>query len=338
MKWLIEGLITDRRATTLLALLALGVCGKASANCYVYKESDTIAASATLTVNGVALGRAVSPWLQATRDTDYFAACTLGSSFTEARITGVQTPVGTYTEGGEVYGVYETGILGLGMVFAMRDEDNSLYPRYIPIRSTETKVAFSDWFNPDVRIRYIRTGDIPQGTFGTNDFRFAAGSITNGTPPVPAVFNIKGVTLTTRHRPLCRPEATHVRMASIPVTDFDGQYSGSRSRPFQVFLDCEAGVGNVKYVLEQTDLSPVVDRERGIVAVSGGATGVGLQMLEQSNGRPIPLDDVRDFGNSPRAGRISKQFFARYVQTAEKAEDVVLGQANAAIRIAMEYP
>lgn len=177
MKWLIEDLIADRRATALLALLALGVCGKASANCYVDKESDTIAASATLTVNGVTLGRPVSPWLQATRDTDYFASCTMGSNFAEARITGVQTPVGTYTEGGEVYGVYETGILGLGMVFAMRDEDESLYPKYIPIRSTQTSVRFVSWFNPDVRIRYIRTGEIPQGDFTTNDFRFAAGEL-----------------------------------------------------------------------------------------------------------------------------------------------------------------
>ncbi|MHC1658344.1 fimbrial protein [Stenotrophomonas riyadhensis] len=146
--------------------------------------------------------------------------------------------------------------------------------------------------------------------------------------------------MTTIHRPLCRPLPAKVRMGSVPVTDFsNGQYSGSRERAFQLSLDCDAGVGDVRFVLEPTAESPAVDIERGIVGVSGGATGVGLQVLEGDKGStPLALEKSHLFGSTVQPGLLSRRFLARYVQTVKDRRNIQVGKADASIRIVMDYP
>jgi len=293
--------------------------------------------SATLTVNGVANGRPVSSWQPEYTDDRYIAGCTDGGT---AYFYATRAEVGTYTEGDSKYSVFPTGVDGLGIIIGVRSrDDGGNFQPLSTVRAAQVRFR-QQWMFPQVRVRFIRTGEIAVGTHEMDPFEFADVLYSDTTTVKATVqYSLTGATITAQHRPLCRPAPVPVRMGSVPVTDFKGQFSGGRERPFQIFLDCEAGVGDVNFYLEPTDSSPAVDVARGIVAVSGGAAGVGLQVLDGESGvSPVALEKVYPFGTSTGAGRIGRPFRARYVQTAASAKDIQPGKADASIRIVMDYP
>ena len=324
-------------AGTAGAFLFFGVCGQAWARCDRFNDSSSAVNAVSLTVNGVVNGRPVSSWQSEYTDDRYIAGCTDGGT---AYFYAAPSEVAAYTEGGFTYSVYPTGVDGLGMIIGVRSRDDGGHFQPIWTGRT-TQIAFrQQWMFPQVRVRFIRTGEISAGTHETDPFEFAS-TLYSDTSTVKATvkYSLAGTTITAEHQPLCRPVPVPVRMGSVPVTDFKGQFSGARERPFQIFLDCEAGVGSVNFYLEPTDMSPAVDVARGIVAVSGGAVGVGLQVLDGESGiAPVALEKVYPFGVSTGPGRIGRSFRARYVQTAALEGDVQPGQANAVIRIVMDYP
>ncbi|MBA0428731.1 MULTISPECIES: fimbrial protein [Stenotrophomonas] len=327
-----------RRWTAAMWMAGLGLAfsGSAWARCDRFSDVLSEVASTTLVTNGTSNGRPVSPWLPEHTDDRYTAGCTWGGSIL---FFGDRDQIGSYSENGLAYSVYESGVAGLGMIFAVRSRDDG--GPFVPIHADRSStINFREqWMFPQVRARFILMADIAAGTHTTRAFEFGSGLYSDSTTIKATVnYSVSGTTVTVVHRPLCRPQPVVVRMGSVPATDFRGQYSGSRSRSFQIQLDCQSGVGEVRYYLDATDTSPVVDVDRGIVAVTGGAAGVGLQMLQSDSGMPIALGKVHPFGTSTDAGQISKQFHARYVQTAEESKDVQPGGANASIRIVMDYP
>ncbi|MBN5087326.1 fimbrial protein [Stenotrophomonas maltophilia] len=327
-----------KRWTAVVGMAGLGLVfsGAAWARCDKFSDALSEVVSTTLVTNGTSNGRPVSPWLPEHTDDRYIAGCTSGGT---VFFFGHRDQIGSYSENGLAYSVYASGIEGLGMIFAVRSRDDG--GPFVPIHadSSSTINFRQQWMFPQVRARFIRMADIAAGTHATRAFEFGSGLYSDGTSIKATVnYAVSSTTVTVVHRPLCRPLPVVVRMGSVPATDFRGQYSGSRSRGFQIQLDCESGVGEVRYYLEATDTSPIVDVDRGIVAVTGGAAGVGLQMLQSDSGTPIALEKVHPFGTSTDAGRISKQFHARYVQTAEESKDIQPGAANASIRIVMDYP
>ncbi len=314
----------------------LAFTGPAWARCDKFNDALSEVASATLVTNGTSNGRPVSPWLPEHTDDRYIAGCTSGGS---VLFFGDRDQIGSYSENGLAYSVYESGIAGLGMIFGVRSRDDG--GPFVPIHAEHAgRISFrQQWMFPQVRARFIRMADIAAGSYTTRAFEFGSGLYSDGTTVKATVsYAVSSTSVTVVHRPVCRPLPVVVRMGSVPASDFRGQYSGSRRRAFQIQLDCESGVGEVRYYLEATDASPIVDADRGIVAVTGGAAGVGLQMLHSDSGTPIALDKVHPFGRSADAGRISKQFHARYVQAAKESKDVQPGVANASIRIVMDYP
>lgn len=319
------------------ALLLLGICGPAWARCDKHGDSTSTVSAATLTVNGVSNGRPVSSWQPEYTDDRHFVGCTNGGT---AYFYATPSEVGTYMDGGSTYSVYPTGVEGLGMIIGVRSRDDG--GNFQPIWTGRTaQIPFrQQWMFPQVRVRFIRTGEIAAGTHETVPFEFASTLYSDSTTVKATVkYSLAGATITAEHRPLCRPAPVPVRMGSVPATDFKGQYSGGRERPFQIFVDCEAGVGDVNFYLEPTDTSPAVDVARGIVAVSGGAVGVGLQVLDGESGiSPVALEKVYPFGTSTGAGRIGRKFRARYVQTVASEKDIQPGKADASIRIVMDYP
>ncbi|WP_242891674.1 fimbrial protein [Stenotrophomonas maltophilia] len=319
-----------------IAGLSLAVCEPVWARCDKLNDALSEVSSVTLVTNGTSNGRPVSPWQPEHTDDRYIAGCTYGGTVS---FFGSLGAIGSYAEGGQAYSVYDTGITGLGMIFAVRSRDDG--GDYLPIHAEHMSTLHfkQQWMSPQVRVRFIRMGEIAAGVHATRAFEFGSGLYSDSSSIKATVnYAVASTTVTVVHRPLCRPQPSTVRMGSVPVTDFRGRYSGSRSRRFQIQLDCDSGVGEVRYYLEATEASPAEDTARGIVAVSGGAAGVGLQVLQGESGPPIPLEKIHAFATSTDAGRISKQFYARYVQTAEETKDVQPGKADASIRIVMEYP
>ncbi|HEL4244671.1 hypothetical protein I5U23_16390 [Stenotrophomonas maltophilia] len=292
--------------------------------------------------NSLTNGRPASPWFGYQQAPDYVAVCRGAQALLTTPRAGLKE-VMSYVEAGQTYSVFESGIDGLGIVIGTRDSTGDYRDGYSALKAGAT--TNTTIYGPrddqypiyqEFRFRFIRTGDVPAGVHSTGAMVFADYSALPRIQGSPGSFALGSATITVENRNICRPQTKLVRMGSIPVTDFSGQWSGARTRDFDVELDCDDAVGRVNYYLEVSDGSPEISGDRGIVSVEGGAEGVGLQMLEA--GAAVPLDRSRYFGESLRKERLRKRFQARYVQTVPDAADIKLGTANASIRIVMDYP
>lgn len=332
----------DTVRKTLLALgsmVALGAAAPAMARCDFGKDARLVVSGAKLTVNGVRDNRPVTPWYELSSG-GYIGGCTSGN-IGHFRATGYGAVLGTYSEGRSIYSIYDTGIPGLGFVVALRDQARRDGIDYQPVQAgKETHLTFDDWLTLDLRLRFIKVGEIDAADnrsipeIGIADFRLTdATSVGTGARVVLA-----GTTIDTIHRALCHPRNTTVNMGRAFKAEFTGRYSRSPARTFDISLDCEAKVGDVQYYLEETASSPLIHRAMGLVEVTGGASGVALQMSEVG-GTPITFDTPRPFGHGgDAAGVLRRTFEARYVQTVGSASDIVTGDADASITIVMAYP
>jgi len=321
-----------------VVVAAMGAAAPAMARCDFGKDARVTLTGLRLTVNGIQNGRPLSPWYSLSSSNDV-GGCTSGNLAT-LHMTGSATTLGSYSEGRLTYSIYDTGVPGLGFILAFRNEARLDDIDYQPVlaSATNSNVRFYDWLTLDLRVRFIKVGDVPEGTLTVPEVAAANftlrdyTSVGTGGRLMLAATSIEGI-----HRKLCYPRNTSVNMGRAIKTEFSTRYSHSSPRSFDLVLDCEEKVGDVQFYLEESAASPLLDRERGLVAVSGGAAGIALQMTEVG-GTPIPFDSVRPFGHSGAAGELRRSFEARYVQIVGNASDIVPGDANAAIAIVMAYP
>lgn len=322
----------------LLGLAVLGASGDAAARCDKWSDASHSTDDAKLIANGMSIDRPVSPWQVGTSAST--GGCSLGTGGPTMTLTANATEVGVYRASAkEIYSVYDSGVPGIGYIVGFRGLLRG--DGYQAVRSGmpvgDTNPDREGVASTEMRVRYIKIGATTAGTYTTTPLLLGTLHVKDATSiSYDATVTIESATLEIVHRPVCYPQPKTVKMGSTPLTDFSGQYSGGRKRGFLIEIECDAGVGDVNYYLEGTENSPAVDAKRGIVEVSGGATGVGLQMME--NDTVVPLEVARHFGSNSTGGRLNRHFYARYVQTAAKVEDVVPGTANAAIRIGMDYP
>jgi len=315
----------------------LAVQQNAYARCDKSGEGDFAVPAASITPNGTAVGRPVSPWLAGS--VVNIGGCTdTGTMNLYVRASAV----GTYIEDGKfTYGVFSTGVPGLGLVAGIRStHESGLEFRPLRVGNNGTIDFRNSWPYPEMRVRYIKTGDIPPGDYVSQGVVLGDIRVNDwSTIWFSSRMSSQGAPVAVANRPMCFPQATHVNMGSVPMARFSGQLSGSEPKAFNVSVHCEADVGDILFYLEPTGDSAVIDAAKGIVAVSGGAGGVGIQMLhgEDAN-QPIPFEKTFPFGSTLVEGRLSKAFKARYVQTAKDAKDVHAGPANATIRLVLDYP
>lgn len=328
---------TKRGLLPMMAVVAMSIAAPAMARCDFGKPGRATLTGVRLTVNGTQVGRPVSSWYNLSSVNDV-GGCT---DYGWLEVTGRATTLGNYTEGRTTYSIYETGVPGLGFVMAFRDEAREDGIDYQPVVAgfTNSNVRIRHWPTLDLRIRFIKVGDIPEGNLVVPDVAAAdfvlrdTTSVSTGDRLLLAATSIEGV-----YRKLCYPRNTSVNMGRALQTEFSTRYSHSAPRTFDIVLDCEEKVGDVLFYLEENAASPLLDRDRGLVEVSGGAKGIALQMTDVG-GTPIPFDTLRPFGHSgDAAGELRRTFEARYVQTVGNAADIVPGNANASISIVMAYP
>ncbi|MCF3530085.1 hypothetical protein GUR46_14430 [Stenotrophomonas maltophilia] len=330
-KWARQGLLP------MMAVVAMGIAAPAMARCDFGEPGRATLTGARLTVNGTQVGRPVSPWYNLSSVDDVGGCTDSGTMY----VTGRATTQGSYTEGRSTYSIYETGVPGLGFIMAFRSEarENGIDYQPVVAGTTNSKVFFRHWLTLDLRIRFIKIGDIPEGTLVVPEVAAADfilrdfSSVTTGNRLLLGATSIEGI-----YRKLCYPRNTSVNMGRALQTEFSTRYSHSAPRTFDIVLDCEEKVGDVLFYLEENAASPLLDRDRGLVEVSGGAKGIALQMTDVG-GAAIPFDSIRSFGHSgDAAGELRRTFQARYVQTVGDADDIVPGNANASISIVMAYP
>ncbi|MCF3521551.1 MULTISPECIES: fimbrial protein [Stenotrophomonas] len=323
----------------MMTAVAMAIAAPAMARCDYAGDLRATLTGLRFTVNGVQNGRPISPWYSVSPGTTA-GGCTAGNLGT-LDVTGRATTLGSYTEGRFTYSIYDSGVPGLGFIVAVRSDERMNDIDYQPVLAgtTNSKVVFDDWLYLDLRIRFIKVGDIPEGTLSVPEITMVDYVVRDHTTKQDyGTLRLGATSIDGIYRKLCYPRNTSVNMGRALQTEFSTRYSHSAPRTFDIVLDCEEKVGDVLFYLEENAASLLLDRDRGLVEVSGGAKGIALQMTDVG-GTPIPFDTVRPFGHSgDAAGELRRTFEARYVQTVGDADDIVPGNANASISIVMAYP
>jgi major type 1 subunit fimbrin (pilin) len=132
----------------------------------------------------------------------------------------------------------------------------------------------------------------------------------------------------------CTTRDVNVNMGRIALRAFRGPGTTAGRKSFAIELrDCPAGIQSIDYTLDPT--TPIISLDQGVVALeAGGATGVGVQLMD-ATGSPVPLQQpVRFSGYIPGSPSVDIPLQAAYYQT---ADTITAGQANTAVRFTITY-
>jgi type 1 fimbria pilin len=179
----------------------------------------------------------------------------------------------------------------------------------------------NSWYEADtVTIELVKTGAIANGT----SLQGSLASFKAGTPGnfiYDAVINLANrLTFTT---PACQVSTASVTVTLPTVTAqaFGGVGSVAGTTSFQIGLSCSSGA-IVRITLDTA--TPVAGKPGVIAPSSGGAGGVGVQLLDSSGVTPVQFGVAQTIGATPN-GALSVNYFARYYQTGSAVSTGLLG-------------
>lgn len=168
------------------------------------------------------------------------------------------------------------------------------------------------WYENDpVTIELVKTGVIADGSQlpGSLLASFKAGVQNNFI--LDAVIRLTNTLTFTA--PACQVSTTSVNVVLPAVTTgaFSGPNSVAGTTPFQIGMTCSSGAV-VKITL---DTANPVPGKTGVIAPSvGGASGIGVQLMDSSGTTAVNFGVPKVIGATPN-GALSVNYFARYVQT-----------------------
>lgn len=186
------------------------------------------------------------------------------------------------------------------------------------------------WYESDaVTIELVKTDTIVNGTSIAGSLAdFRAGKVNNDT--TIAVINLANALTFTA--PACQANATaiNVTLPTVSRQSFSGVGSVAGTTPFQIGLTCSSGA-TLRITL---DTAAPVPGQTGVIAPSsGGASGIGVQLLDSSGLTPVAFGTATTIGATPN-GTLSIGYFARYYQT---TSPVGAGAVNATATFTLSY-
>jgi type 1 fimbria pilin len=131
----------------------------------------------------------------------------------------------------------------------------------------------------------------------------------------------------------CQTPSVNVALGKHRTSEFGAVGSTTGQTAFNIQLNsCPSGLGGISYRLDPVNTA--FNAEQGILALdTGGATGVGIQITNASNGA-IALGEVHSFRTAPPSGNYSIPLRAAYYKT---ANTVTGGVANASMQFTITY-
>lgn len=332
---------THRSCAALLTFAALALPGLATAACSPDWGSYTfpLPARAVVVANSAAIGETIGPWIS-TGEQGYIFCGPSGGILQENFHIGVLPETGTYQEGGRTYGIFDTGIAGIGMVVRARaDPDYGSNPVAAIREGVRVRAGAVDNKRNFglISIRFVKTGATTPGHYTFTERHVLDMQHYQRGDKFRQAHHLSSMALEVVHRPLCHVASKTVPMGLTAVARLPSVSTYGSTRRFSVEMNCETSAGRVRYFVEPTGGTTIFDRSRGIANVEGGANGIGIQLLG-IDGNPINLDSAYWFGDSAADGIRSEDFGARYFRTAVKNEDVSPGDANATVRFRVDYP
>lgn len=317
----------------------LAVPGAAQAVCQAkYSYSFTID-TVRVVGNAAERGDALTPWIASTRG-DIMECGSMGGFSHLNAYNGTLPEISRHTENGKSYSIFDVGIPGVGMIIAV--EMSSRRADRIPVLAGADAGIFYNagehvTLDQVIWIRFIKLADTVEGRYGFPSRQVIEMVHTQRNIRWTQSHPLEVSVIDVVHIPLCHVQDTTVEMGVATLADFPRNGSASAIRRYPLDMICESGAGRVDYYLEPTAFSPVIDAAKGIIGVQGGAKGIGLQLLDAMGG-PLEIGKAYPFGTSDADGLRSALFGARYIRTAASNADLLVGKADAQIRVRVSYP
>lgn len=137
--------------------------------------------------------------------------------------------------------------------------------------------------------------------------------------------------------PSCQAPSVSVNMGDdYQLGDFSKPGATPQTIKFNIVLNqCQAGIQKVTYQLKAN--TPVIDSQKGVVALNAGSTakGIGLQLKNEA-GEPIALDTTYRFsGFKPSGTEFKIPLSAAYIRLADSRLEA--GTANTEVTFTMNY-
>ncbi len=132
----------------------------------------------------------------------------------------------------------------------------------------------------------------------------------------------------------CTTSDVSVNMGTVAGSHFKGVGTTAAKQSFSLSLNnCPSGINSVSYRIDP--VNAIVDSGNAVMALnSGGATGVGIQLLD-STGKPLKLQTAIPFtGYKTSGGNFSIPLQAAYYQTNSTINN---GTANSAATFTFTY-
>ncbi|POA19241.1 hypothetical protein C1886_13510 [Pseudomonas sp. FW300-N1A1] len=252
-----------------------------------------------------------------------------------------------YTEAGGTYNVFDTGLPGVGLIFAFREHIEYItcaWFEYRPWNYDSNKAHRTCNGNPDgnwsvggqVKMRLIQTGPISAGT--TSAFTpvqaYGYPSWNSGTNKL---FTVNPVTFNTLS---CLAEGMNVTLPSVQKSEFNSSIT-PKVTPFQFTLrNCPAGMDSVSY--QVTPMSPIITSADGTFANNTGtgmALGVGLRITDSANTAAVDFATtypVADYSPTSGNSALPIPMNVSYFRT-DTADAVTPGRVQGALQMTVFY-
>ncbi|MGG2100928.1 fimbrial protein [Stenotrophomonas sp. NRRL B-14846] len=326
-----------------MVIAGIGASSSALARCDIWATSYASPA-VVVVANAAERGEALGAWHQLSDG--YAGGCAPSSSGEHFIYETKLVEAFSYAEGGRTYSVYLTGVPGVGVIFGVEPTTDSTYRAYHEIRTGVPKrqsgmsgtAGDNDYLDQTLFFRFVKIGDTVPGTYATTAMSVFDYSIINsntGATVKTVDAKFQSLSVIVDHRPLCHVQSKTVHMGVAYIDELSRVDATGREVDFTVEMNCEVDAGRVDYYLEE--ISPALDRRRGIISTEGEAVGFGLQLLDAAT-RPIEIGKAYPFGSSEGAGVRSLGFKARYIRTEKEDGLLQAGRADAQIRYRVDYP
>lgn len=256
--------------------------------------------------------------------------------------SGLQPSGVTLTVDGLVYGVYETGVPGIGFTIGVKDTKAT---SYIPLTDQESQTwsGAVGQIGFDAQIHFVKiSGRLETGIITTPEITAAVMTGHESVSGVTATSRIviSPTTISTTANG-CNVDQSLINfpMGEVSENVFKGVGSLSKGISSTITLNCDANIALAMVITDQSDVSNT-SKTVGLTPDSD-ATGIGVQFFVD-NEEPISLGPDSSLKGTTgqiqlvttkEQGNVSIPVTVRYVQTGE----ITAGSANAIASITFSY-
>lgn len=235
-----------------------------------------------------------------------------------------------YTSGTpDAYKTVPTNIEGIGVRMSIADTG-----AYYPTQVTGHCKALIACMGPvpdgwdDQKVELVKTSNtVASGTLSSNVFAYA--QCDNGQKLTNYSLANSTIISTT-----CDLEMSSldVGLGDYKTSDFTSPGSTTDKKQFSVPVNCSGAGAN--FTLKVSSAS-IADQSNGVIALDpGGASGLGIQLLQSDGVTPAPLNGTEWSAGTSSSGENNITLYARYYQL---DSNVTSGAANATATLTFNY-